>query len=153
MRPGMSLLLLPVGILLLFFAGDLVVDGAAVIARDLGFSEATIGLTLLAIGTTLPELMTTIVGTFRRHTSLVIGNLIGSCIFNALAVVGITASVRTLEIERSLATQDSLFMVAAVVILLPLMNSGWRVGRVEGILLLGLYLAYLVFVAHREGLI
>jgi len=93
------------------------------------------------------------VASLRRQTGIAIGNIIGSNIFNLLGVVGITAAVHPIAVSAMVAHADALIMLAAAVLLLPLLKSGWRLNRAEGLLLLLLYGAYIAFVASREGLV
>ena len=104
---------------LLYFGSLFVVNGSIGLAREFGWSEALIGLTAVAVGTSLPELVTTVVATARGETGLAVGNLIGSNIFNALGVTGITALVHPVAVAPMLAHQDTLIMVGASVLLVP----------------------------------
>ncbi len=150
-HPGLGILLVPLGVLLLFFGSNLIVDGATVLARNLHLSQAILGLTLLAVGTTLPELVATLVGVVRGHTQLVIGNLIGSCIFNTLIVLGATAAVTPLDVARELAREDVLFLIAAMAIFVPLLYTGWKLRRSEGVMLAALYFGYVAVLTWRAS--
>lgn len=150
---GVSLFLLVFGLAALYVGARFVVNGGIVLARDFHIPEAVIGLTVIAIGTSLPELVTTIVASARGQSSLAIGNLIGSCIFNILLVLGATASIHPIAIAPELAKVDVCVMAASALLLIPLMATGWRVTRPQGFLLVLLYIGYLAFLAWREGLL
>lgn len=150
---AVNALLLIFGLGCLYFGAYFVVDGGVVIARAYHVPQAVIGLTLIALGASLPELMTTIVAATRGHTSIAIGHLIGSSIFNILLVLGLTASIRPLSVNHLLASQDIYVMLGAVILLLPMLASGWRLTRGQGALLVIFYLAYIVFLAWRQGLL
>ena len=122
---------------------DWLVRGAVDVARAAGLSETLIGLTLVAIGTSLPELATTVVAGLRRQTEVAIGNVIGSNIFNLLFILGTTALVKPIPIPPEIAAFDVWAMLAATALALFLIRTGWRVTRLEGALLLGCYALYL----------
>ena len=132
------------GLVLLALAGRLTVNSAAGVARALHFSEAFIGLFLVALGTSLPELVATFIAAARSQSDLAIGNVVGSNIFNLLFIMGITAWIRPVPIPP----QGLLDLLAAAVLslmLLPIAASGRRtITRPEGILLLALYAAFIV---------
>jgi len=119
------------------------VEGAVAIATRFGISQAVIGLTLVAIGTSLPELATAIVASLKRQGALVFGNVIGSNIFNSLGIFGVTAMVRPIEVPFGLAGFDIWVMVGATAALLAVAVTGWRISRREGAALLIAYVAYL----------
>lgn len=121
----------------------LLLNGALQVARDLGVSEAVIGLTLVSVGTVLPELTTSIVASVRRHDDVAIGNVFGGVIFNLLGIGGITAIVAPLPIPPEIARFDIWVLTAAVILLLVFVRSGGQLGRREGWVLFigyGLYL-------------
>lgn len=149
--PAMSTILLIFGLACLFFGGSYVVDGGIAVARLYHVPQAVIGLTLIAVGSSLPELATTIVAAIRGHTSIAIGNLIGSNIFNILLVLGVTATVHPLAVSPLVAGAD-IYLMLAVALALPLMLAmRWQLGRVQGGLMVLAYLGYLVFLAWRQG--
>lgn len=141
------------GILVLFFGGDSLITGAVEISRRLGVSEKLIGLTLIAVGTSLPELATSIVAALKREADISIGNILGSNIFNVLAVLGISAMVKTISIDDGLLESgfliDYAVMLAFSLLTLLLMKSGRIITRIEGFGLLGAYSAYVVYLALR----
>ncbi len=138
------LLLISAGIVLLAVGADIFVKGAVDIAERFGVSQATIGLTIVAIGTSLPELITAIVAALKKESDIVIGNVIGSNIFNISSILGITALISPLTGD-GIKSFDLIIMVAFSVIIFPLCRIGFSVSRIEGgILFLG-YIAYMLF--------
>lgn len=134
------------GIALLWVGARALVGGAIAIATNLGVPERVIGLTLVALGTSLPELASSMVAALRKETDIILGNIVGSNVFNLLAVLGATATARPITFDGRAATPDILAMAAFSLALLPLMWRGERLGRVAGALLLAGYLAYVVLV-------
>ena len=135
------------GIIIVVLGSDWLVDGATVFARRFGVSEAVIGLTIVAIGTSSPELVTTIVGTIRDDRDIAIGNLLGSSIYNILAILGITCLVPTsaLEVEPDLMHIDIPVMTAATLACVPVFLTKRRVSRIEGGLFVAAYFVYLLY--------
>jgi cation:H+ antiporter len=144
---ALSIASLLVGIVIVVVGSDWLVGGAATLARSMGVSEALIGLTIIAIGTSSPELVTTVIGTLRNDRDVAIGNLLGSSIYNILAIMGITCLVPAngIAVERDLIYIDIPFMVGATLACIPVFLSGRRVSRVEGGVFVAVYLAYLVY--------
>ncbi|MGE0255757.1 MAG: calcium/sodium antiporter [Alphaproteobacteria bacterium] len=132
------------GIAGVVLGASLLVDSAIVIARDLGLSEAVIGLTLVAVGTSLPELATAVMAALRRHGDVALGNVVGSNIFNILGIAGVTALVKPIPIPAEIVRFDVWVMLAAALLLVVFAVSGWRITRREGAVLLAGYVAYLV---------
>ncbi len=132
-----------VSLFLLMGGANVLVRGAVSIAGQFGVSEALIGLTLVAVGTSLPELATTVVAAWRKHTDVVIGNILGSNLFNILAILGVTALIKPIPFTGQIAEQDVWIMLAVSALLLPLMLSGKGIGRKEGIGMLALYAGYI----------
>jgi len=136
-----------IGAIVLGLAGvvggaHLLVEGAVVVARDLGVSEAVIGLTVVALGTSLPELAVAVAAALKKEPDVIVGSIIGSNIFNILAILGATALVIPIEVPPQVASFDIWVMVAVAVLLLPVMMSGRRMSRVEGGLFLTAYAGY-----------
>ncbi len=152
LRPPVSIILLLFGLACLYFGGGYVVDGGLAVARFYRVPEAVIGLTLVAVGSALPELATTVTASIRGQSSLAAGNLIGSNIVNILLVLGLTASIRPLTVSAQVTGVDIYVMTAAAVLLPLLLASRWRLTRGQGLFLVVAYLAYLGFVAWRHGL-
>lgn len=141
---GASLLRLLVGVVALTFGGHLLVSSAVTIATSLGVSQAVIGITLVAVGTSLPEMATSLVAALRGQPDMAVGNLVGSNIFNMLGILGTTALVHPLV--RGDIGWDSLWiMTAFAALLVPMMYTGLRLSRAEGALLFAGYWAYITW--------
>lgn len=144
-RPWLAPVLAIGGIVALVFGADMLVEGAVNIARDFGVPDAVIGLSLVAIGTSLPELATAIVAAIRRHSDVVLGNVIGSNIFNILAILGVTVVIQPIEISARFRDIDTPVMLGAALVLLGLLFASKKIGRGWGALMLSAYAAYMVF--------
>ena len=144
---GRDLVFLLIGVALLIVGANILVKGATGIATAFGVSELIVGLTVVAIGTSLPELATSIVAVRRGQRDLAVGNVVGSNIFNVGAVAGLAGIISPagLPVPESALALDIPLMIAASVVLLPLAFTGSVIARWEGALLLGLYAAYLVY--------
>jgi len=153
-----NLLLIVAGLGMLALGAQWIVDGAVAIAKGLGVSELAIGLTIVAAGTSLPELATSIVASIRGERDIAVGNVVGSNIFNILAVLGLSAAVGPNGVDVSPVARsfDIPVMTAVAVACLPIFFTGYRIVRLEGFLFLGCYVAYAgcVFLAasHRVAL-
>jgi cation:H+ antiporter len=132
------------GLLLLISGSRLVLAGAIGVAQGLGVSEALIGLTLVAVGTSLPELTISLIAALRRQADVAVGNILGSNIFNVLGILGVAASVQPLPVSNRIAAVDQWVMLAAALAVFVLLLTGRRINRFEGALLLGAYVAYVV---------
>lgn len=131
------------GLILLVIGARLMVDGAAGIARGFGISEAVIGVTVVAIGTSLPELATAIIAAWRRHAEVVLANVVGSNIFNLLCILGITAVIAPIGVSHRFAVFDGPLMAAVAVATLVFLFAFRSIGRWTGALLLALYAGYI----------
>ena len=120
----------------------LLVDGATALARAAGVSDEVIGLTLVAVGTSLPELATSIVAAYRGHSDVCLGNVLGSNIFNLFGILGITALATPVPFADRIVAFDLWALLAATALLAPFMLTGRRVSRPEGTTLLALYAGY-----------
>lgn len=150
-----ALLLVVLSLGLLVTGSHLLVEGAAVLARAFGLSELVIGLTIVAVGTSLPELATSVLATWRGERDIAVGNVVGSCIFNLLLVLGASAFVTPdgLSVSPNALSFNFPVMLAASLACLPIFISGYRINRWEGALLLGYYLAYTLYlVMFSSGL-
>ena len=136
--------LVVVGLLLLVGGSQVMLKGAIGLAEQLGVSEAVIGLTLVAVGTSLPELSITIVAAVRRHADVAIGNILGSNIFNLLGILGISALLQPLPVHARVLQFDQWVMLGSAILLFVFLYTGRRLSRPEAALLLGLYAGYLV---------
>ena len=139
-----SIIFIVIGLILLTVGAFFTVDNAVIIAKEIGLSERIIGLTLVAVGTSLPELITSIVAAKRGHTDISVGNILGSNIFNILAILGISSSITAISVNDSMWT-DYVFMILFAVILLPIIKTGLKIGKIEGILLVAGYVGYTAF--------
>lgn len=140
----LDVVLVIVGLALLVWGSGLLVDNAVIIAKALGWSEAVIGLTIVAAGTSMPELATSVVAALKKRTDIAIGNVIGSNIFNLLAVLGLTATIAPVETNQINWT-DMLVMLGTSLLLLPFMRTGFKIGRGEGAVLFVIYIAYTLY--------
>ena len=140
-----SLALGTAGLVALVVGARLTVEGAVGIARSVGISEAVIGLTVIAIGTSLPELAASLVAAWRGHAGMAIGNVIGSNLFNLLLVLGVTATIRPIPIPEFGLVDLTVLSALSVLLWVVCASPGRRIIRVEGALLLATYLAYLSF--------
>ena len=138
-----TILLLLAGALGLFFGSDMLVDSAVNISKKLGISEHVIGVTIIAIGTSLPELVTSVIAALNKKTDIAIGNILGSNIMNVLAIIGITALVSPIQVSELFLKQDFLWMIGFTLILFPILKSKLNISRWEGTLLLILYGLYI----------
>lgn len=143
------LIFLTFGVVGLGLGGKLTTDGALAIAENFGIADSAIGLTIVALGTTLPELATSIAAARRRQTVMIIGNVIGSNIFNILGIAGITAMLVPLEVGTTLVSIDVWVMLLASIILVPIAFSTRRINRYEGAGLTLAYLAYTLVIFSR----
>ncbi len=138
-----DLFLIALGGACLYFGSDWFIDSAEKLATDLGVSERIIGLTILALGTSLPELITSIIAARKGETDLALGNLLGSNIFNILSILGITSMVRMLPVNEAILKGDIIWMLGLTFGILPLMIFRKRLGTVSGIILLTFYGVYM----------
>jgi len=135
-------LLLALGLAGLPLGADMLVDGSVAIARDFGVTETVIGLTLVAVGTSAPELATTVMAAFRNKADVAIGNVIGSNIFNLAAIMGITSLIAPVPVDRSFLTFDLWVMLGASIVIAPFVLRDWPLNRVAGAVLTAGYAAY-----------
>ena len=146
-RGGLGLLLnllaLGLGIACLAGGSTLLVAGGVGLASALGFSETVIGLTIVAAGTSSPELATSLVAAWRGRDDMAVGNLVGSNIFNILGIAGFTALIHPLEVPREIIARDNWWMLGTTLLLFPLMLTGLRVNRAEGGLLVAVFACYM----------
>jgi cation:H+ antiporter len=139
-----ALLWVVAGLAALMLGARFLVDGAVAIARDFGVSEAFIGLTIVAVGTSLPELATSLIAAFRRQSEIAIGNIIGSNIFNILGILGATAIIAPIPVAARFLTFDLPIMIAVSGVLTVLLVTRPSIGRGMGLVMLIAYAAYVV---------
>lgn len=145
------LTLIVCGLIGLAFGASILVDGAAAIGKRAGIPDALIGLTLFAIGTSLPELVATMVAAWRGHTDVAVGNIIGSNIFNILGILGSASLVTPISFPPDLRHIDIWVLLGATAVLMPVVITGWRVSRREGMVLLACYAGYIASIVWRTG--
>jgi len=150
-RTGVYVAYVAVGVALLAGGAHLTVTGAVEIARALGWSERVIGLTIVSVGTSLPEVVASLVSVIRGRTDIAIGNVIGSNLFNVLGVLGLTSLVAPLPVSPGLIDSDGWWMLGITLLLFPLMVTGRRIARWEGGALLAVYVAYLWLLLQRPA--
>ncbi|HNQ92293.1 MAG TPA: calcium/sodium antiporter [Alphaproteobacteria bacterium] len=143
----LNLLIAVGGMAILVVGANLLVSGATELAKGLGVSDTVIGLTVVAVGTSLPELATSVMAALKRQSDVALGNVIGSNIFNILAILGITALVKPIPVPREILHFDLWVAVAAAVALLVFAYSNRKISRIEGGLMLGAYAVYIGAVA------
>ncbi|MGQ0742654.1 MAG: calcium/sodium antiporter [Alphaproteobacteria bacterium] len=149
---SLSLFYVAIGVALLYFGAGLLLDGGLAIGRAWKWPEALTGLTLIAISTSLPELVVTVRSAMKGQAGLAIGNLVGSNIFNILGVLGVVGVVRDVRMNAMLAHQDAIIMTLAAAALLPLLLPQWRLGRKAGMGLVIAYGVYVLFLTARQWL-
>jgi len=137
------------GLVAAIFGAGWLVDGATVLASAAGVSEAVIGLTVVAVGTSLPELIACVVAVLRKHEDVALGNVVGSNIYNLCGILGLTAIIHPIEVPAEIASFDIWVMLGVTALLIVQLRSGWRLSRLEGLLLLAIYAGYTASLAVR----
>ncbi len=137
------------GLAAIIFGGRLVVDSATEIALSLGMSETLVGLTIVAIGTSLPELITSVTAALKKKGDIAIGNAVGSSIFNIFFVAGSASMVAPLALDAKIFT-DTWIMILLTVLLLIFSRTRYSIGRIEGSVLVVAYIVYLVYIIIRN---
>lgn len=140
---ALDLLLLVLGLALIVFGANWLVDGASSLARKLGVSEFVIGLTIVGFGTSCPELVVSLTGAIQGNASVSIGNVLGSNIFNILLILGVTALFSPIMVSKSNTKRDIPITIAATLLFVFFSITGNVISRVEGIILLILFAAYI----------
>jgi len=139
----LALLLAAGGLLATLLGAALLVDGAIAMAAVAGISETVVGLTIVAVGTSLPELTVSIVAALRRQADVAFGNIVGSNIYNVFGILGLTALVTPIAVPPQIIAFDIWVMLGATAVLLAFAVTGWRVNRQEGAVLVGAYGLYM----------
>jgi cation:H+ antiporter len=145
LKPALAGVFTVGGLALLVVGAKFMVTGSISIARDFGISEAVIGLTLVAVGTSLPELATAVVSAMRRHGDMIIGNIVGSNIFNILAILGVTAVITPINVTGQIADFDIWVMLLVALFLSLLLWFGKTIGRSIGLFMLVVYIIYTAY--------
>lgn len=140
------LLLAVGGLVLVVVGGAFLVKGAVAIAQSFGIPETVIGLTIVAVGTSMPELVTSVVAAFKRQSDVAFGNIVGSNIYNILGIGGGTALISPTRVPEQIVTFDNLLMVGVSLLLVIFAATGLRIARWEGAVLLAGYLVYLYLI-------
>lgn len=132
------------GLVGLKFGADWFVEGAKGVAKSFGMSDKVIGVTIVAFGTSVPELVASGVAAFRKQTDISLGNLVGSNIFNIMIVIGITSLIMPIQVAESVMSFDMYWMLGIALALYPMMFIGKKMGRIHGLILLSAYVTYIV---------
>ena len=145
-----SIIYILIGMVALYFGGEWVVEGAIVVATKFGLSESLVGLTIVAIGTSLPELVTSIMAAFRKNTDIAVGNAIGSNIFNLLWILGLSAVIKPLDFYI-ISNMDILMVIASSTLLIMAVVIGKKpiISRWEGGYFVLAYVLYMVYLVMR----
>jgi cation:H+ antiporter len=154
-KPPMNLLialpLVVVGIATTIFGARLLVDGAIDLAKILGMPDTVIGLTIVAVGTSLPELVASTMAALRKHGEIALGNVLGSNIYNILGILGITAVVKPVPAPQDIAHFDVWVMLGVSLLMVVLAFTNRKISRAEGFAMLLLYGVYVYFLLQRTG--
>jgi cation:H+ antiporter len=137
-----DILFIVLGCVGLYYGSEWFVGSAKEITIQFGVEERVVGLTIVALGTSLPEMVTAAMASYKGHTDLALGNLMGSNIFNILSILGITGIIKKIHINDQILSIDMWWMIAITIMILPLMIMRREVGRVDGIILLLVYSIY-----------
>ena len=137
------------GLAAIVFGGHLVVEHASSIARHFGMSELLVGLTIVAVGTSLPELVTSMVATKKGEVDIAVGNAIGSCIFNIILIVGLSGMISDIPLQPT-SYIDLIIMSIAALLIFVFAFKKLKVNRIQGLILVLIYIAYLAFIIYRN---
>ena len=143
-----SAIFIVIGIVLIIFGGNFVVDGASYVAARLGMSETLIGMTIVALGTSLPELVTSVVAAKKGESDLALGNVIGSNIFNIIFILGFSAVIAPMTVDI-LAIIDTVAVIGVSVLALIFSATGRKISRIEGAIMLAAYAGYFAYMFVR----
>jgi len=150
MPVGKSTLYIVGGILALYFGGEWIVRGAVEIAKHFGMSQSMIGLTIVAVGTSLPELVTSVVAAYKKNADIAVGNVVGSNIFNILWILGISALIKPLPFEAISNLDIAMTIFCSTLILFfVIIKRNRNLSWLNGVLFISLYVAYLAMVVNR----
>ncbi len=137
-----DVLFIVIGCIGLYYGSEWFVGSAKDLALSLGVEERVVGLTIVALGTSLPELVTAAVASYKGQTDLALGNLMGSNIFNILSILGITSIIQEIHVNVDILNKDIIWMLMVTLMILPLMIIHRKVGRVDGFIMLFVYIVY-----------
>jgi cation:H+ antiporter len=141
-RISTALMFVAAGLAAVAFGAHLLVDAAVVVARSIGMTEAVIGLTVVAVGSSLPELATAIVAAYRKHADVALGNVIGSSVFNILGILGIVSVIHPISAPKEIAVLDIWIMLGVTALVLLPVFAGWRLSRPMGAVFVALYAGF-----------
>lgn len=146
---GKVILFLMLGLIGLPIGANILVEASVHIARHYGVSETVIGLTLVALGTSLPELATTVMAAYRKQADVALGNVIGSNMFNLLAIIGVASLVGPIPVDPEMLRVDLWVMFTSSLLIAPFVFKGWHMGRRWGIIFIVLYIAYILMLLGK----
>lgn len=146
---GKNTIVTLLGLGAIVLGGYWVVESSTDVAIRFGMSETLVGLTVVSFGSSLPEFVTSITAALKKHSDIALGNIVGSCIFNILFVLGITSIITPLHIETKIFI-DVLFMIILTIFLLIFSRTNWKIGKGEGSIFVIAYLIYLVYIIYRN---
>jgi len=144
----LSIIFSVVGVAGIIFGGNMVVDNAQIIAKQLGMSDTLIGLTVVALGTSLPELVTSVVAAKKGQSDIALGNAVGSCLFNFLFVLGVAGAISPMTADPALKI-DTAILVGVTIMMLVFAFTKRKTGRVEGIVCVSVYALYTAYIIMR----
>ena len=148
-----SILKLIIGVAGIVIGGQIVVDSASSIATSLGMSEKLVGLTIVAIGTSLPELVTSVVAAIKGEEDIALGNILGSNIFNILLIIGLSSAISPIAVSSNLIFDFVFLIVVTLIIGIMIFankSDEKRFGKKEGIILVALYVIYMIYIIFRN---
>jgi cation:H+ antiporter len=148
LSPFKSLVYIVVGIVCIILGGNFVVDGASAIAIKFGMSETLVGMTIVALGTSLPELVTSMIAAKKGESDLALGNAVGSNIFNIVFILGFSAVISPMTVDI-LAVIDTIAVIGASILLLLFSATGKKISRAEGAIMLLVYFGYFAYMFIR----
>ncbi|GAA0342437.1 calcium/sodium antiporter [Bacillus carboniphilus] len=146
---GKNIALTVGGLLAIILGGHFVVDSATEIAISFGMSETLVGLTIVAIGTSLPELVTSITASIKKESEIALGNIVGSNIFNILFVLGTASSISPLGVEGKIVV-DIMLLILLTILLLIFSRTKYTIGKIEGLILASAYVLYMIYIIMRN---
>ena len=143
-----SILFVVLGLAAVVFGGDMVVDNASMIAKAWGMSDTLVGLTIVAIGTSLPELVTSITASKKGDSGIALGNAVGSCLFNILFILGMASTLTPINAVPELII-DTAILIAVTILILIVAKTGKKTNRMEGIICVAAYIIYTAYIIMR----
>lgn len=143
-----SLLFILIGLIAIIFGGNLVVDNASLLARSLGMSDTLVGLTIVAIGTSLPELVTSITAARKGDSGIALGNAVGSCLFNIMFILGVASTLTPIHASNELLI-DTAVLIAVCILIFLFARSKKETNRIEGMICVASYIVYTAYIILR----